>query len=369
MNANTARSTGPVMVAIAGFVFSVVIVGVGLYRTGWDPTLFVGFGEEAAATTEYAEERLGDVILRPVQGHDGKYFFVQANDPWVLDPENNASLLDHPVYRSQRMFYPLLAGGLGFFGPRTIVWALVLVNVVAMGFGTMAASRVAQRMGGSPWWGLAFVANVGLLFTLTNDDAGIVAVALAFWALAMLYEGRLWPAVALLSAATLTREVMIVCALGLGVWAWSDGRRRAALYMVAVPALSIAGWMLYLRAQLGPDGSSPNAIGWPFVGLVRAVPSWLEDPLVAAAGGAVILITILYLVRWAHTRSSMGWMFVGFIPLATLLTDKVWREIFDFTRAVAPLLTAAILLIFVEARRQREPLHVSTTGTGSGAPR
>lgn len=364
MNTHATRSTRPVIVAAVGIVFSVVIVGLGLFRTDWDPTLFVGFGEEAAATTEYAEERLGEVILRPVQGHDGKYFFVQANDPWVLEPDNNASVLDHPIYRSQRMLYPLLAGGLGFFGPQTIVWALVVVNIVAMGVGTMATSRVAQRIGGSPWWGLAFVANFGLLFTLTNDDAGIVAAALAFWALAMLYEGRLGPAVAFLAAAALTREVMIVCAVGLAVWAWSVGKRRTALYLISVPALFMAGWTVYLRARLGADGSSPDAIGWPFVGMGRAVSSWLENPLVAVAGVAVILIMVLYLVRFAGTRSSLGWMFLGFIPLATVLSDNVWREIFDFSRAVAPLLTAAILLVFVEPRRRREGLLVSTPGLG-----
>lgn len=285
----------------------------------------------------------------------------------VLEPENNASVLDHPIYRSQRMVYPLLAGGLGLFGPQTIVWALVAVNVVAMGAGTMATSRVAQALGGSPWWGLAFVANFGLLFTLTNDDAGIVAAALAFWALAMLHEGRMGLSAGFLAAAALTREVMIVCAVGLAMWAWSVGRRRAALYLITVPALSIAGWMIYLRARLGPHGSSPDAIGWPFVGLGRAVSSWLDDPLVAAAGVAVILVMMLYLVRFAETRSSLGWMFLGFIPLATLLTDNVWREIFDFSRAVAPLLTAAILLIFVAPRRRRQGLLVSTRRLGSGA--
>jgi hypothetical protein len=81
-----------------------------LSRVDWDATVFIGFGEDAPATRAYAEDRLGTVYLRGDQGHDGKFFFIQANDPWVLAPENNAAVLDRPLYRSQRMLYPVLAG-------------------------------------------------------------------------------------------------------------------------------------------------------------------------------------------------------------------------------------------------------------------
>src|SRR5690606_19508433 len=124
-----------------------------LAETGWDATVFVAFGEEATPTREYAEERLGEVFLRRAQGHDGKFFFVQSNDPWVIDPEENALVLDRPLYRSQRMLYPALAGGGGLFGPETIVWAMLVVNLLAMGVGTWVTARIAMEMGGSPWWG------------------------------------------------------------------------------------------------------------------------------------------------------------------------------------------------------------------------
>ena len=328
------------------------LVGLGLNRADWDPTVFAGFGEESLAITEYAEDRLGDVRRRPSVGHDGRFFFVQANDPWVVDPANNGKILDRPVYRSQRMLYPLIAGGFGLFDANTIVWSLLLVNVAAMGLGTFVTSRLALQLGGSPWWGLAFVANFGLLFTLTNDDAGIVAAALALWAVAKIHDGQLQFAVALLAGAALTREVMLVCALGLAIWLWLTGRRKAAVYTLVVPTVVTGAWFLYVRAQLGPDDAATAEIGLPFVGLARAIPAWLDDSTVTAAGVAVVLVMVLFLVRWAGTRTALGWTFVGFIPLAALLTEQVWREIFDFTRAVAPLLTAAVLLVFVESKRR-----------------
>ena len=91
--------------------------------------------------------------MRGDLGHDGRFFFVQGNDPWVLEPEVNAVVLDRPLYRSQRMFYPLLAGGFGLFSPEGVVWGLLVVNVIAMGLGTWAVAVLAVEMGLSSWSG------------------------------------------------------------------------------------------------------------------------------------------------------------------------------------------------------------------------
>ena len=208
------------LVALVALVFSSVLVVRSLSEADWDATLFTAFGEEALPTRPYAEERLGDVFLRASQGHDGKFFFVQANDPLVLDPETNASVLDRPLYRSQRMLYPLLAGGGGFFSPETIVWALIVVNVLAMGAGTLATASVAKSMGMSPWWGLTFALNLGFISEMNISGAGIVAAAAAFGAVAMfLRDRRVW-GVVLLALAALSREVMLIAAIGSAWWLW-----------------------------------------------------------------------------------------------------------------------------------------------------
>jgi len=340
------------IVAVASLVVTAALVGGALSVFDWDATPFVSFGSDDP-TRQYAEQRLGDVVLRGELGHDGKYFFVQANDPWLLDPSNNAEILDFPVYRSQRMLYPLLAGGFGLFGPEAVVWGLLLVNVVAIAAGTLGAARLAHSLGGSPWWGLAFPANLGFLYVITIDSGGIVAAAFAIWAVACIYENRLGLGIALLAASALTREVMLICAVGVAVWLWTRKQSRQALYAVAMPGLILGMWEAYLMLRLGPDEGSTESIGLPFVGLARAVPRWLDDPITLAAGVCILAFMLMYVVRWWDTRSLLGWAFLGFVPLALMMTQKVWTLIFDFTRAVAPLMTATILLVFVEAKRPR----------------
>jgi hypothetical protein len=222
-----------------------------------------------------------------------------------------------------------------------------------MAVGTLGAARLAQALGGSPWWGLAFPANLGFLYALTIDSAGIVAAAFAVWAVAVIYEGRLGVGVALLAAAALTREVMLICALGVAVWLWTEKRKRQALWAVGVSVLVLGVWDLYLNLRLGPDQGSTKNIGLPFVGLVRAVPRWLDDPIVLGAGVCIVAFMFIYVSRWRRTRSLLGWAFLGFIPLALVMTEKVWTQVFDFTRAVAPLMTATLLLVFVETRTRK----------------
>jgi len=357
------RRTRAGLVALVALVLTSALVVRALSAFDWDVTVFASFGAEGP-TRAYAEERLGEVVLRGDLGHDGKYFFVQANDPWLLEPGDNAEILDFPIYRSQRMFYPLLAGGFGLFGPETIVWGLLVVNVAAMALGTLGAARLARSLGGSSWWGLAFLGNLGLIFTLTIDSAGIVAAACAIWAVALVYEGRIAPAVGLLTAATLTREVMLLCGAGVAVWLWTEGRRRQALYAGGIPFLLLAVWEAYLRLRLDADEPGVGAIGPPLVGLVKAIPEWADDSVVLATGLLVIGLSILFVMRWWPSRTPLGWAFVGFVPLGLVLTDKVWIPYFDFTRALAPLFTAAILLVFVESRSGRRRQEFVSVGPG-----
>jgi hypothetical protein len=336
------------IVAGAAALISIAIAANSLVANGGDPTVFVGFGEEATATRAYAEDRLGEVVLREKQGHDGKFFFIQAVDPWLSSPSENAVLLDPPVYRSQRMLYPALSGGLGTLGPEATVWGLLVVNILGMAIGTYVTARLARLLGGSEWWGLAFALNFGLIFDLQNDGAGIVAACLAMWGVLMLYQGRHWLAIPLLVGAVLSREVMLVTAGGVAIWHWLEGRRRQAIATAVIPAACLGGWIAYVTARLGPDQTSVGAFSAPFTGLIEAFPSWLREPATLATALAVLLLMAVYALRWATSRTALGWAYVGFVGVSVVMSARVWEHPFDFARAQAPLLTAAVMLVFVE---------------------
>ncbi|MGH8872079.1 MAG: hypothetical protein ACRDWS_08900 [Acidimicrobiia bacterium] len=343
-----AATVGLVALAVAA-LFSVRV----LAAVGWDPTVFVAFGEGATATTQYAEERLGTVYLRGNQGHDGKYFFVQAHDPLLLEPAANAKILDRPLYRSQRMLYPLIAGGFGLFDSDAIVWAMLVVNLIAMSCGTYATARVAQQMGGSAWWGLAFAFNIGLISELNIGGAGALATALAFGAVAAIREDRDELALILLSLSALAREVMLIVGLGIACWLWMRGKRRKAARFTLVPIAVFASWVLYAGLRVGWStglSQAGAAFDLPFVGVAKALPGWLGSPLDMVAGLATLFLVTVYSWRTVRSGALVGWAFLGLNALVFVLSELVWTNYFDITRAVAPAITAFVLMMFLADR-------------------
>lgn len=321
----------------------------------WDPTVFTAFGEEATAITEYAEEELGrEVLTRPHQGHDGKFFFVQATDPWVLDPERAASLLDRPIYRAQRMFYPLLAGGADLFPAEVIIWALPVVNVVMLAAGSWAVASIARRHGAPAWIGLAFVLNIGLLSELFIDGAGVVAFALACLGAWALEEDRTLVASAAFVGAVLSREVMTIFVALIAMF-WLI-RRRVIPWAISLPAAAaIVGWIGYLQLRIDAV-PSPNQVSGitpvPFKGVVESFTSGEAVPIDYAV--ILLFLGLMVVVPLRAWRSDvyLTWGAVGFALLAPFLTLFVWQKSFDISRALAPLVTVFVLELFI-ARGKR----------------
>jgi hypothetical protein len=352
-------------VGLVAFALAGLYVTVQLSKVDWDLTHFAAFGEDATEIRKYAEDRLGEVVVRGDLGHDGRFFFVQGNDPWVLEPEVNAVVLDRPLYRAQRMFYPLLAGGFGLFSPDGVVWGLLVVNLLAMGLGTWAVAVLASEMGLSPWWGLAFLLNIGLVSELNIDGAGIVAAAAGFGAVALFLKDRFWWGVGLLVVAALSREVMLLVAAGSALWWWRvRGDRSRALWTLLVPGAAVALWALYLRLQMGWNGGAGEIqeIGLPFVGFFQAFTNyWVHDTTDLVVGVGLMLLFFVFAYRTFQSRDLVGSAFVLFVLLGVAFTEQVWRSYFDITRAVAPVITAFVLIVFASRLKQGAPVSGRTS--------
>jgi hypothetical protein len=339
------------VVGIVGLGITVGIVLRLLIPAGMDATIFLAFGEDATTQTSYAERLLGDVSTRDNLGHDGKYFFIQANDPLHLDPERNAAFLDRPLYRSQRMLYPLIAGGLGLFPAWVIVWMMLITNVVCLWIGTLFGAKLARLGGASAWLGLAVPLNIGLLFELWIGGSGILAYVLCLGAVLALSAKKEWSASVLFTAAALSRETILVFAFGILVLGWLE-HRRVVWRLVSIPLAGVAIWHGYLQARLMGIPGGRDAwplLGPPFVGLVDSLGSWVRDPTYLTLNLIIVVVLVIFVARGVRHRSTIVWGALPFVALATVLTAYVWREPFDISRALVPVFTAAPFLLFVPA--------------------
>ena len=352
----------PLSVGLVSLLLIALFVGRNLVEFDGDPTVFITIGEESGPARDYAELLLGnDVHLTPEIGHDGRFFFAQANDPFLTDPDEHAAVLDRPVYRYQRMLFPTLAGLFGLLSPWGVVWGMLTLSLLTFGAGTYAAAMVARGMGGSAWWGLAFGLNVGVLSELLVGGSGHLAAALLFAAVAALQRDRPGWSTIFLTLAVLTREVMLVGAFGIGSWLWQQRRRRWALRHWTVPLLAAGAWAVFVRSRIGwkVGADEVEEIGWPLGGVIEALGRWSEDPLSAAVGLVVLAVLVLFCVRMLKAPSLVGYAVVGFVPLALVLTSQVWLNYFNISRAVSPLITAYLLMAFAARDQPSRPVGLA----------
>jgi hypothetical protein len=347
------RRASPLLVGSVGLAIGVAIALRLLVPSGMDPTVFLAFGEEAPIQTEYARERVGEVTTRDDLGHDGKFFFIQANDPWFLEPERNAAVLDRPAYRGERMLYPMIAGGFGLFPPGLIVWSMLVTNLLALAIGAALVARLAVLWDASPWLGLAVPLNVGLIFEIGMGGAGVVAYVFCLGALLALVDGRGWLGAFLFAAAALSREVMVAFAVGVVVLGWLQ-ERRIRWRMVITPIAAMALWYAYLRWRLvgfSGTGGGGEIFAPPFMGMLRSFASWIQDPSDLILNVTILFVVGMFTLRAFRSRLPIVWGAIPFVALATVLSRYVWGEPFDLSRALAPVITAVPFLILISRDR------------------
>lgn len=337
--------------AMVGLTIALAYVLRLLIPNQMDPSALASFGDDSGVPTDYARELVGEVVTRPLLGHDGRFFFAQANDPWLLEPTTHAAVLDRPLYRSQRMAYPVLASGFGVLSPPAVLWGLVAVNLVAFGLGTWATASVATQLGASAWLGLGFALNFGVISELDIDGGGVVALAAGVGAVLALLRDSRKGASTLLIVSALAREVMLLFAAGIFVAYWWK-RKQKRWSLVFAPMIAVMVWALYVRLRLDGipgNGMVTRVISLPLVGLGEAFPSWIADPLPGLLSLSILLILLLFGIRWRPGSAALAWGAAPFVLLASVLAADVWREPYDLARAIAPVLTAYPFLLFVRS--------------------
>jgi hypothetical protein len=343
-------------VGLVGGLLASAYITLVIGTSNWNPTVMLTEGVKAPEQLRYAEGILDAAVEpRPELGHDGKFFFILANDPWLLNPQAHASFLDLPTYRAQRMLYPLLAGGFGLAPGVASMWGLIAVNVLAAGVGSMATAALAQLLGTTRWLGLAFVVNPGVIAELDISGSGVLALALGLAALLFLLRGHSGWATSALVGSVMARETMYLLAVGIFLWMW---RKRKVLQpsLLIVPALAAGLWRVYTGIRLKDvetgavtaEGFFRNFDPVPLRGAIEASGHWMETGAKALWILCLLALLILFARRAWKSPSALAWSSWPFAVLSVFLSVLVWLEPYDIARAIAPIFITYPILLFAK---------------------
>lgn len=322
------RAALPVVLAAAAFYGAFTFVALALH--GWNPLWFVWIGERFAYGDPHGH-----------LGYDGQFVYYLARDGWAALPH-----LDNQPYRMQRIFYPLLARGLSGGDAAAIPWIMLAINATAILTTTWLVTGwlIAHRQW--RWWGLVYPLFVGTFMAYSRDLTEPLACALAFAGVLAWFGERQVLAIVLLALAALTRETMVLFAVGLGLAELARGHwaRLAALALAVAPMLA---WQLYLGDVLDvmPITRSAPFSYVPAAGLFARLslePGRLSALLFVGLPGLVLApLAVAGVVR--EPRDPIRWLIAVHWAFLLVFPAAVYEHVMAAGRNAAALLLALLL--------------------------
>jgi hypothetical protein len=305
-------------------------------------------------------------------GYDGQFYYRMALDPANLHKTAFGITMDAP-YRFMRIGYSALAWLVSLGQHAAVPYALVAINVAALGALAYLGGVLAQEAGRHALWGLLLAGYFGLMDSLSRDlTEPLGALCLIAGILAYRRRHPLLAAAAF-GYGVLTRETVLVVPAVLGVTRIIQIARRRARpgaddLAWIVPAVVFAGWELVVKAATGVfpilSDSGKNA-GLPFSAAFSAIAHNFAHPStpVPSAPGAVVIWDIEFVVLALFAVAALLSLrattvpvyerasFVVYLVVVFSLAPTNWDGYADLRSFVEVYLLAVLILLAAPRRR------------------
>jgi hypothetical protein len=205
--------------------------------------------------------------------------------------------------RYARILYPMAARVAAAGQTGAIPYAMLIINLLAIGAGTWAIALWLQRHGRWPYYAILYGLWPGMVFTVFRDLSEPLAYCLAALAVLAFDRRRVRLACALLALALLARETVIVFAVAGAVALWLSDRRwqrPLAFFGGAVAPMVVWRVIVYEWLHASPLESAGGArviipfyglrAWWPWDGQHKIIALTADLPLLLAAVGGLYLL-------------------------------------------------------------------------------
>jgi hypothetical protein len=341
----------PVVVAVALHAAVMAIYLVGFHG---DVSALVCLGDGRVNEAPYQAVH----IAFPKHGYDGQFYFAIAQAPF----QRHDIGIDFPPMRQSRILYPVLGWALTGGDANRLLWALPLINLLAIGGLAALGVLLAVRYELNPWWGLLLPLAVNAGLPLLRDLSDVVStLAVAALLVAWLFRWPWWALALGGLAAVLGREQnvpIVVILLGLAAW------RRQWLTVAALAVVLVvwAGWLAALWQMYGvwPFHQTEGAFDRPLAGLwLRLSHFKVRSPDGLCVGLILLQIALsFYLIR-RKADSAVVLVALFGSALALMGGDVFYCDFWSYSRVFA-MLPLAVWVGCVQTRL-RWPLAVTAT--------
>ena len=284
---------------------------------------------------------------------DGHTFAEIALDPTLVNtPDAYFGDRENAAYRSSRPMQGWVAFVASAGGQRPLLApALLVLTAITVGAAVLAVAALARTVGRRVRYLGAMLATPAFIAAVAYP--GIcepLAIALACAGTTAWLRKQPWLAVALLTAAGLTRETMLVVPLGLGITHLLERRTPLGALKLALPAVAYGVWITMVHDRLGAWPSDYSQTAGPLVGFQQAFPHWHA----AEWAAALLLVASAGVIAYRGTT----WMRVIallHVPILLVANHQVWWVWLGFGRVTMLLPIFALIALGT-------PLHTPSHG-------
>lgn len=304
-------------------------------------------------------------------GYDGQFYYRMGRDPASLHWSAYGVTLDE-WYRLVRIGYSALAW-LGSAGvPAALPYALVIINVLAVGAVGALGGALAQQAGRHALSGLLLAGYFGFATSVARDLTEPLAAACLLGGILACRRRRNTAAAGLFAVSALTRETALVAPFALAVTrlvtlARRRGRPGREDLAWVIPGLAFVAWEVVLKRATGVFpilGDGGKNAGTPLVAGLRAIAHNVGHPLAAvpAAPGAVLIwdlefaalalfaVSALLALRATTVPVYERAAFVLYLVEIFCLAPTNWDGYADL-RSFTEVYLLAVLVLFAAPRR------------------
>lgn len=302
-------------------------------------------------------------------GYDGQFYFRLSVEPWPHTATGAGVTFDRPVYRSQRIGYPLIVYGLSVGRPALVPLMLVLANLAGIFVMARAAVALRAQFDLPTWFAPATLAWPGLTVTLLHDTTEIVAAAWLMLAIRAAIARRPARFIASGVMTLLTRETAGVFFVFGALFGQRPSWRR--LIIGLSPVVVYAAWRLALayhwNGTAAPEQALNGDIGWPLQGwwqtvhdsllLIRPLsprpgPNAIRNVYMAITASAIFATGLgaawqvpgAWRASGARRTIAAGWTGLA-IVLSTLTAQGPWIDQTGYFRAFTEFWVVSMLVL------------------------
>jgi len=220
--------------------FTMLLLG----RFHFDPSVLVVAGDEF---TNPATAPKNLHVAFHSSGYDGQFYYRLAIAPFSTRESVAGIHFDYPVYRAQRILFPMLSYLVSGGRASAVPWSMIIINLLAAGtIGSLAAFILEPRQASSAFTATVIALYPGFLLTMSRDLTEIVETSLVLGGIALILMTRNRLAVIVFALAVLAKELALIVPVAVFLHRATTRRLKVGDALLLAPAFVFVGWKMYL---------------------------------------------------------------------------------------------------------------------------